>query len=131
MKHLWEIFLDTLLSNEYGRLCIPGPKGSREDIVIATKLAAYPWRLTAGQFVKACQYASLILLLQGLITWICTLLLWCFNALMKAISYFMCLSISIKINCSGEDITVHPFSSCPHANNVLISLQIQCLSRSK
>ncbi|KAJ8650224.1 hypothetical protein MRB53_003247 [Persea americana] len=32
-----------------------GPKGSREDIVIATKLAAYPWRLTAGQFVKACQ----------------------------------------------------------------------------
>ncbi|XP_020525857.1 pyridoxal reductase, chloroplastic isoform X4 [Amborella trichopoda] len=32
-----------------------GPKGVRDNIIIATKFAAYPWRLTAGQFVKACQ----------------------------------------------------------------------------
>ncbi|KAF8364531.1 hypothetical protein HHK36_033503 [Tetracentron sinense] len=31
-------------------------KRVRGDIVIATKFAAYPWRLTPGQFVKACQY---------------------------------------------------------------------------
>lgn len=29
----------------------------KNDIVIATKFAAYPWRLTPAQFVKACQYA--------------------------------------------------------------------------
>ncbi|WOL06260.1 pyridoxal reductase, chloroplastic [Canna indica] len=34
---------------------IQGPK-IRENIVIATKFAAYPWRLTPGQFVKACKY---------------------------------------------------------------------------
>ncbi|XP_021627017.1 pyridoxal reductase, chloroplastic isoform X2 [Manihot esculenta] len=27
----------------------------QDDIVIATKFAAYPWRLTPGQFVKACR----------------------------------------------------------------------------
>uniref|UniRef100_A0A6N2LL71 NADP-dependent oxidoreductase domain-containing protein n=1 Tax=Salix viminalis TaxID=40686 RepID=A0A6N2LL71_SALVM len=32
----------------------PG-KQMRNDIVIATKFAAYPWRLTPGQFVKACK----------------------------------------------------------------------------
>ncbi|KAJ4835909.1 Pyridoxine 4-dehydrogenase [Turnera subulata] len=32
----------------------PG-KRAPDDIVIATKFAAYPWRLTAGQFVKACK----------------------------------------------------------------------------
>lgn len=31
-------------------------KGSKRDIVIATKFAAYPWRLTPGQFVNACRY---------------------------------------------------------------------------
>ncbi|KAI5405457.1 Pyridoxine 4-dehydrogenase, variant 4 [Lathyrus oleraceus] len=30
-------------------------KGSRSKIVIATKFAAYPWRLTPGQFVNACR----------------------------------------------------------------------------
>ncbi|QCE15518.1 pyridoxal reductase, chloroplastic isoform X1 [Vigna unguiculata] len=30
-------------------------KGSKRDIVIATKFAAYPWRLTPGQFVNACR----------------------------------------------------------------------------
>ncbi|CAI9086967.1 OLC1v1020912C1 [Oldenlandia corymbosa var. corymbosa] len=33
----------------------PGKKSVEDDIVIATKLAAYPWRLTPGQFVDACQ----------------------------------------------------------------------------
>ncbi|XP_068650871.1 pyridoxal reductase, chloroplastic [Aristolochia californica] len=32
-----------------------GPKRMRDNIVIATKFAAYPWRLTSGQFVKACE----------------------------------------------------------------------------
>ncbi|XP_065863110.1 pyridoxal reductase, chloroplastic isoform X2 [Euphorbia lathyris] len=32
----------------------PG-KQKRDDIVIATKFAAYPWRLTPGQFVNACR----------------------------------------------------------------------------
>ncbi|ONK72714.1 uncharacterized protein A4U43_C04F22370 [Asparagus officinalis] len=32
-----------------------GPKKVRDDVVIATKFAAYPWRLTSGQFVKACK----------------------------------------------------------------------------
>lgn len=30
-------------------------KGSQNEIVIATKFAAYPWRLTPGQFVDACR----------------------------------------------------------------------------
>ncbi|OIV96864.1 hypothetical protein TanjilG_08725 [Lupinus angustifolius] len=30
-------------------------KGNQRDIVIATKFAAYPWRLTPQQFVKACR----------------------------------------------------------------------------
>uniref|UniRef100_A0A1D1XM44 Putative oxidoreductase At1g06690, chloroplastic n=1 Tax=Anthurium amnicola TaxID=1678845 RepID=A0A1D1XM44_9ARAE len=33
----------------------PGSKAVRDNIVIATKFAAYPWRLTSGQFVKACK----------------------------------------------------------------------------
>ncbi|KAF9602701.1 hypothetical protein IFM89_030589 [Coptis chinensis] len=32
-----------------------GQKRQRDEIVIATKFAAYPWRLTPGQFVKACK----------------------------------------------------------------------------
>ncbi|KAK9819378.1 hypothetical protein WJX81_001884 [Elliptochloris bilobata] len=31
----------------------PGPARVRDGVLIATKLAAYPWRLTPGQFVKA------------------------------------------------------------------------------
>lgn len=34
-----------------------GNKRIKDNIVIATKFAAYPWRLTPGQFVKACKYA--------------------------------------------------------------------------
>ncbi|KAJ4952686.1 hypothetical protein NE237_029518 [Protea cynaroides] len=33
----------------------PGREGVRDGVVIATKFAAYPWRLTPGQFVKACE----------------------------------------------------------------------------
>ncbi|CAN6317851.1 unnamed protein product [Urochloa humidicola] len=32
-----------------------GPIKSPDDVVIATKFAAYPWRLTSGQFVSACK----------------------------------------------------------------------------
>ncbi|KAL2921723.1 Pyridoxal reductase chloroplastic [Bienertia sinuspersici] len=32
-----------------------GKKRVQDNIVIATKLAAYPWRLTPGQFVNACK----------------------------------------------------------------------------
>ncbi|CAH9123412.1 unnamed protein product [Cuscuta epithymum] len=32
-----------------------GSKKVQDDIVIATKFAAYPWRLTPGQFVNACK----------------------------------------------------------------------------
>lgn len=32
-----------------------GQSNVRDNIVIATKFAAYPWRLTSGQFVKACK----------------------------------------------------------------------------
>ncbi|KAL9240565.1 hypothetical protein vseg_014768 [Gypsophila vaccaria] len=35
---------------EYG-----GKKPVQNDIIIATKFAAYPWRLTPGQFVNACK----------------------------------------------------------------------------
>ncbi|OMO97832.1 Aldo/keto reductase [Corchorus olitorius] len=33
----------------------PGEKRIEDEIVIATKFAAYPWRLTPGQFVQACR----------------------------------------------------------------------------
>lgn len=33
----------------------PGPQRVRSNIHIATKFAAYPWRLTSGQFVDACK----------------------------------------------------------------------------
>lgn len=36
-----------------------GPKEKRDGLVIATKFAAYPWRLTPGQFVKACEYGDI------------------------------------------------------------------------
>uniref|UniRef100_A0A0E0M9S0 NADP-dependent oxidoreductase domain-containing protein n=1 Tax=Oryza punctata TaxID=4537 RepID=A0A0E0M9S0_ORYPU len=32
-----------------------GPMKSPDNVVIATKFAAYPWRLTSGQFVSACK----------------------------------------------------------------------------
>jgi aryl-alcohol dehydrogenase-like predicted oxidoreductase len=35
----------------------PGSEKTRSGVCVATKLAAYPWRLTAGQFVKACRQA--------------------------------------------------------------------------
>ncbi|CAN6466391.1 unnamed protein product [Victoria cruziana] len=38
-----------------GRFIKEGPKAARGDIVIAAKFAAYPWRLTAAQFVDACK----------------------------------------------------------------------------
>lgn len=34
-----------------------GNQKVRDNIVIATKFAAYPWRLTPNQFVEACKYA--------------------------------------------------------------------------
>lgn len=34
-----------------------GQKQVTDNIVIATKFAAYPWRLTPGQFVNACKYS--------------------------------------------------------------------------
>lgn len=38
--------------------CImPGRIKSPDDVVIASKFAAYPWRLTSGQFVSACKYS--------------------------------------------------------------------------
>lgn len=38
--------------------CISGGKKPIQDnVVIATKFAAYPWRLTPAQFVNACKYA--------------------------------------------------------------------------
>ncbi|XP_065863109.1 pyridoxal reductase, chloroplastic isoform X1 [Euphorbia lathyris] len=39
----------------------PG-KQKRDDIVIATKFAAYPWRLTPGQFVNACRSVSQVII---------------------------------------------------------------------
>jgi aryl-alcohol dehydrogenase-like predicted oxidoreductase len=33
----------------------PGSERTRSNIHIATKLAAYPWRVTPGQFVSACK----------------------------------------------------------------------------
>jgi hypothetical protein len=36
---------------------VAGPIKSPDDVVIATKFAAYPWRLTSGQFVGACKYS--------------------------------------------------------------------------
>jgi len=32
-----------------------GLKGKQNEVVVATKFAAYPWRLTSGQFVNACR----------------------------------------------------------------------------
>lgn len=33
-----------------------GSKQVRDNVVIATKFAAYPWRVTPNQFVDACRY---------------------------------------------------------------------------
>ncbi|KAJ0962149.1 hypothetical protein J5N97_029977 [Dioscorea zingiberensis] len=38
-----------------GKFIREGPSKVQDKIVVATKFAAYPWRLTAGQFVKACE----------------------------------------------------------------------------
>ncbi|KAK4351007.1 hypothetical protein RND71_030320 [Anisodus tanguticus] len=45
----------------------PGDKQVKNAIQIATKFAAYPWRLTSGQFVNACKYCSSSFLLNLLI----------------------------------------------------------------
>lgn len=37
----------------------PGSRSSQASICIATKLAPYPWRVTAKQFVAACRWALL------------------------------------------------------------------------
>lgn len=34
----------------------PGPQTRRDGVLVATKLAAYPWRVTPGQFVAACRW---------------------------------------------------------------------------
>lgn len=38
------------------RASFAGKQRVRDEVVIATKFAAYPWRLTPGQFVNACKY---------------------------------------------------------------------------
>lgn len=38
-----------------GKFISEGRNRSPDDVVIATKFAAYPWRLTSGQFVNACK----------------------------------------------------------------------------
>ncbi len=35
----------------------PANRRTRNGILVATKLAAYPWRVTPAQFVQACRYA--------------------------------------------------------------------------
>lgn len=46
-------------------------KGSRrQNIVIATKFAAYPWRLTPGQFVNACRLLFLCCYVPILHQWL-------------------------------------------------------------
>lgn len=44
-----------------------GLKGKQNEVVIATKFAAYPWRLTSGQFVNACRSLVLSLSTSGLL----------------------------------------------------------------
>ncbi|KAF4362535.1 hypothetical protein F8388_011362 [Cannabis sativa] len=52
-------FQETYLKNNIKKISwatsYAGGKGLPDDIVIATKFAAYPWRLTPGQFVNACR----------------------------------------------------------------------------
>jgi aryl-alcohol dehydrogenase-like predicted oxidoreductase len=54
VKHVvcgvWLLQLLGQFTREY-----PGSERTRSNIHIATKLAAYPWRLTPGQFVSACK----------------------------------------------------------------------------
>ena len=35
----------------------PASRRARNGILVATKLAAYPWRVTTAQFVQACRCA--------------------------------------------------------------------------
>lgn len=44
-------------------LCHSVLKGKQSEVVIATKFAAYPWRLTSGQFVNACRFCLSVFLL--------------------------------------------------------------------
>ena len=36
---------------------LPASQKTRDGVLIATKLAAYPWRVTPGQYVAACRSA--------------------------------------------------------------------------
>ena len=47
----------------------PGSRGSQASICIATKLAPYPWRVTAKQFVAACRWALLFGSPGGCVAW--------------------------------------------------------------
>ncbi|EIE24793.1 Aldo/keto reductase [Coccomyxa subellipsoidea C-169] len=38
-----------------GRFIAESPTKRRDDVLIATKFAAYPWRVTPGQYVSACR----------------------------------------------------------------------------
>ena len=42
----------------------PAGRKTREGILVATKLAAYPWRLTPAQFVKACRWVFVLAMLR-------------------------------------------------------------------
>ncbi|KAJ0100894.1 hypothetical protein Patl1_05257 [Pistacia atlantica] len=54
--HLFVIFVKMCFwSSILHMIVFSGQKRIQDDIVIATKFAAYPWRLTPGQFVKACR----------------------------------------------------------------------------
>ena len=35
---------------------LPGGSRQQDSIAVATKIAPYPWRLTAGQFANACRH---------------------------------------------------------------------------
>ncbi|KAF4362538.1 hypothetical protein F8388_011365 [Cannabis sativa] len=48
-------FIREFQVNDYEATSYAGGKGLQDDIVIATKFAAYPWQLTPGQFVNACR----------------------------------------------------------------------------
>ena len=42
----------------------PAGRKTRDGILVATKLAAYPWRLTPSQFVQACRSVSVLATLR-------------------------------------------------------------------
>ena len=42
----------------------PAGRKTRDGILVATKLAAYPWRLTPAQFVQACRWVPVLAMLR-------------------------------------------------------------------